>query len=107
MSFKLNWHPQRFDKKLDKKLDKNVGDAAKGYAGFVKSLMGAGGYPGIKSGALKASITASKIAEKHWGVGTNKKYALALEFGTGKMGPKPFFRPSLSSFKNRIKSYFK
>lgn len=55
-----------------------------------------GDAPAVDTGRLRQSISAVKVTDGHWRVGTNLEYALLLEFGTRKIAPRPFMRPALA-----------
>lgn len=52
----------------------------------------AGDAPAVDTGRLRQSITALKVDDGHWRVGTNVVYAPYLEFGTRRMAARPFMR---------------
>lgn len=54
--------------------------------------------PKVVTGKLRSSIDhviRRGVTEDQGIVGTNNEYAPALEFGTSKMAPRPFFRPTI------------
>ena len=107
MSTKIIWKGKQFNKKLYKDVDKKMSRMAKAYAGFIKSVQGSPGFPGIVTGELKNSLTSAKIGLMNYGVGTDKEYARFLEFGTSRMSPLPLFRNSLNMFKRRMGAMLK
>jgi hypothetical protein len=54
-----------------------------------------GDPPAPDTGALRNSIDFEMTSDVSSRVGTNSKYAEPLEFGTTRMAPRPFMRPSL------------
>ena len=103
----IRWFDKQFNKRLYSDVDKRLEKSTKGFAEFIKGRMGSPGYPNIVSGRLYRSIDNAKTGDLSWGVGTDVPYAKALEYGTYKMAPKPFFRNSLNIFKHKIIKYFK
>lgn len=55
----------------------------------------AGETPASDTGTLLKSIYSEKEREMTWTVGSRLVYALYLEFGTRRMGARPFFRPAV------------
>lgn len=60
-----------------------------------------GSYPAVDTSNLVNSIEAEpdNIGGLTWIVATNTEYAEPLEYGTGKMAPRPFFVPSFERAK--------
>ena len=67
-----------------------------------------GEYPMTDTGFLVQNINISVDNDGLGGsVDSNANYSEALEFGTSKMGARPFMQPSLEENRNRIKQLFK
>jgi HK97 gp10 family phage protein len=66
-----------------------------------------GGPPGIDTGNLKNSIRAEQASAKVWVVAAYTDYAAYLEYGTGKMGARPYFRPAVKRLTQRFARAFK
>lgn len=68
----------------------------------------AGETPASDTGALMQSIYHEKTGDLSASVGSRLVYALFLEYGTTKMGARPFFRPAVErmrpKFNNRIEA---
>lgn len=62
-----------------------------------------GDAPAVDTGRLRGSIAANQLAPYRWRVGTNVKYAAFLEFGTRRIAPRPFMRPSLEELQQRFR----
>jgi HK97 gp10 family phage protein len=56
----------------------------------------------VDTGATKNSIAASRIDELTWEVGPTTEYAPAIEFGTWKMGARPFMTNTLEAERPRL-----
>ena len=54
-----------------------------------------GEAPATDTGRLISSITQEKTGDSEWIVGSKVEYSKWLEFGTRKMGERPFLRPAL------------
>jgi len=61
----------------------------------------------VDTGATMNSIAANRIDELTWEVGPTTEYAPALEFGTWKMGARPYMIPSLEAERPRLTSAIK
>ena len=105
-SVKVKWHGSIFNALLHKDLDKRLGRAANSYKRAVKNSFGTPGTPNIITGQLRDSISAVKISDLEWAIGSDLEYASFLEFGTSKMPAKPFLRPMLYLFGRKILSFF-
>lgn len=55
----------------------------------------AGEAPASDFGTLVKSIYSEKVRDLTWTVGSRLAYAAHLEFGTSRMGARPFFRPQI------------
>lgn len=56
--------------------------------------------PAVQTGRLRASIAWGFVGPQVARVGTNVKYAPALELGTKYMAPRPFLRPAIDRLRN-------
>jgi len=69
------------------------------------------GPPYTQKGHLKRSIGHEKVGENAWAVGTgiggkrSPGYAFFLEYGTAKMLPRPFFRPTIWKEKHKMAEF--
>lgn len=66
-----------------------------------------GQAPAVDEGALRASLNTEMTGETSAVVGTNMEYAEALEFGTHKMAPRPFFAPAFEKAKPEFEAGLK
>lgn len=62
----------------------------------------------VDTGELKNSITVDKsdLDKLIMRVGAKANYAPAVEFGTSKRSPSPFFRPAIKAAKSKINKIF-
>ena len=54
-----------------------------------------GEAPGVDTGNLKNSVVATSRGALTWVVNIGAEYGVALEYGTRKMGARPFVRPAI------------
>ena len=108
---KMNWYGDKLRKEIEAKCFKNMGAACRFLEGEIKkdisgpSPSAPGEPPGVVSGELRRSMTheVEKTPQGVTGrVGTNKEYAIPLEFGTSTMAARPFLRPGLEKNKKPI-----
>jgi len=66
---------------------------------MIRDSMGTSGFPKIRTGNLKGSITATKLDPLTFEVSTDVFYAPYVEFGTSKAAPYPYFRPNIERLK--------
>lgn len=85
--------------RLIKEMKKTLSTASDIYIDGIKKLTP------VDSGKLKASIKIDKsdIDNLKVRIGTEVKYASAVEFGTSKQSAQPYFRPAIKGNKNRVK----
>lgn len=80
-------------------IDDELGKAGTGRrykrGNIIHQASAPGQGPAVDIGRLRQSITALKVEDGHWRVGTNVEYAPYLEFGTRKMAARPFMRPAV------------
>jgi len=62
---------------------------------FGSSPSPAGGPPGVDTGALRASIHTEQVAPLVVHVADGVDYGVHLEYGTSRMGARPFMLPGL------------
>lgn len=65
------------------------------------------GPPAIDTSALINSIHASKIRNAYWQIGVFQLYGPFLEYGTPRMGPRPFMTPAIFKAKQTFNAKFK
>lgn len=104
----LKWYGDRLKKEVEAKCLKNMDKACRFLESEIKkdlsgkSPSAPGEPPGVVTGELRRSMT-YEIEKTPQGVtgrvGTNKEYAVPLEFGTSRMAARPFLRPCFE--KNR------
>lgn len=58
-----------------------------------------GDYPAVRTGLLRGTISHTRIAKHQAITFSPMEYAPHLEYGTVKMGARPFLRPSLARVK--------
>lgn len=67
-----------------------------------------GEFPAADSGRLHQSITTAVVQDNDAAVvvhtAANAPYAMALEYGTSKMAPRPFMTPSFQAHEQQIKA---
>jgi len=51
--------------------------------------------PALDIGRLVGSVRVTRLGSMRWAMGPNTEYAEALEYGTRKMGARPFLRPAV------------
>ncbi len=83
-----------------------------GIAGATKADRAAnrsmpGDPPNVDTGTLRRSITHELLNESTARVGSNIKYAPALELGTKNMAPRPYLRPAVANNRRKIVKMFK
>lgn len=64
-----------------------------------------GDYPNIDTGTLNNAIFNDLVSSEliaRFGVRGNIPYAKMLEYGTSKMEPRPFIKPTYNKYKNNI-----
>jgi HK97 gp10 family phage protein len=99
-----------FDLEADIKNSFNTGPAGREYVragGRVHVASAEPGPPAVDYGTLRASIKASRISNALWQVIAGTEYAEFLEYGTPRMGARPFFSPAVFRVKQRITERFK
>ena len=57
----------------------------------------------VDTGRLRNSVTHQVISETAVAVGTNVEYAPYIEFGTYKMGARPYIKPAVENYLNEYK----
>lgn len=65
--------------------------------------------PGVDTGTLRRSVQVDRSqvdSELKARVGTNVEYARPLEYGTINMAARPWMRPTVTTFKDKLASYF-
>lgn len=84
-----------------------VGDAT---SGMGESPSAPGDFPGVDTGALRASIHADKTGENQYTVSDGVEYGAYLEYGTPRMAARPWLGPSvfqmMQKFSERWKGLF-
>lgn len=108
---KIIWRGEQLRKEIEAKCYKNMGAACRFLEGQIKqSVSGSspsapGEPPGVVTGELRRSM-AHEVEKTPQGVtgrvGTNKEYAVPLEFGTSNMAARPFLRPGLEKGKKQV-----
>lgn len=105
---KVIWRGKQLKREIEAKCLKNMGTACRFLVSEIKKDLGGkspsapGEPPGVVTGELRRSMTyeIEKTPQGITGrVGTNKEYAVPLEFGTSRMAARPFLRPGFE--KNR------
>ena len=54
-----------------------------------------GSPPAVRTGTLANSIQSSKVGPSHWRVTVGAEYGIYLEYGTARMGARPFMAPAV------------
>lgn len=100
---------------LGVRTDRIVAMAANEVVGNATSNMGEspsapGDFPGVDTGALRASIHAEKTGDNQYTVSDGVSYGVLLEYGTPKMAARPWMSPSIfmmmQTFNQRWKGLF-
>lgn len=65
-----------------------------------------GAYPGIRTGELKNSITVNPTGDTSGEIATDKDYAPPLEFGSSRMGARPFMLPMAYWLEEQVEPAF-
>jgi HK97 gp10 family phage protein len=105
---------QRYSAHILRHVERNMLRAVNDLRNYIVKRLSVGqppskpfGFPHLDTGRLRGSIVAetelvrSTVVGR---VGTNVEYAKALEFGTTRMKPRPFLRPSLRINKRKIRA---
>ncbi len=90
----INTQPVITIRQRAEKYSQTLADAMVGHvrAGFgATSPAPSGAPPARKSGALSRSIVAIRVDNRRWQVVARASYAPYLEYGTKRMGARPFF----------------
>lgn len=66
-----------------------------------------GDPPGVDTGTLKSSIKARKIRALTYWIHDGTDYGIHLEYGTRKMGARPFMRPMAQRLAKRAPQFFR
>lgn len=74
---------------------------------FGTSPSAPGDPPGVDTGALRNSIHVTKIRARHYQIGDGVEYGIHLEYGTRKMGARPFMRPMARRLAKRAPQFFR
>jgi len=107
----MKWHGDRLKKEVRSKCEKNMDKACRFLESEIKkdlsgkSPSSPGEPPGVVTGELRRSMTyeIEKTSQGITGrVGTNKEYAIPLEFGTSRMAARPFVRSNFEKNKKEI-----
>jgi len=93
MATKVKWYGKRFNSMLYKLVDRKIDGAASKVASMAKSLAP------VDSGDLQQSIEKVRVSKMHYRVQSDEEYALAIEFGTTKSSPHPYFRPAMNALR--------
>ncbi len=113
-----NWHPEVITAEIEKKAMDRLAKAAEVVASKARSHCpvgftvpkGKGKWSGREAGALKKTIRVVRLKgdpKQNIRVYAGNKevfYARFVEYGTIKMGARPFMRPALNQSKAEIKS---
>lgn len=51
----------------------------------------------VDTGVMRASIQASRVADRHWRVTVGAEYAIYVEYGTRHSAPQPFMDPAVAA----------
>lgn len=62
--------------------------------------------PAPDTGRLRASVTNEQLPDGSVQVKVTAPYAVALEFGTSRMAPRPYVRAAIARMKQRVKGVF-
>lgn len=90
MTTKIKWYGPAYDKGLYKYTDSLMKNYSMRLESNTKSLVP------VKSGALRDSISVTKVAQMKYKVGPTVGYGKYVEFGTSKTPARPFIRPAVS-----------
>lgn len=74
---------------------------------FGTSPSAAGDPPGVDTGTLRNSIHVTKIRALVRQIGDGVEYGIHLEFGTVRMGARPFMRPMAQRLAKRAPEFFR
>ena len=97
---KTKWYDKELIQKVNNETRKALLKACIMVEGDAKILVP------VDTGRLRSSIT-HEVEKTVGRVGTNVEYAKHVEFGTVKMGPKPYLRPALHRNEKKIEKMFK
>lgn len=104
------------EKQADERADRIIGKIAGDMDTHIKTHMSrqspspVGDPPGVDTGALKNSIRHSRLALLTWVVQAGyagMDYALYLEYGTARMGARPYMRPGVRAIEDKVPKAFK
>lgn len=65
-----------------------------------------GNPPNVDTGALRASMKWRKMGNLHYEISDGVEYGVYLEYGTEKMGHRPFVRPVFAAWQDKIADDF-
>lgn len=74
---------------------------------FGTSPSAPGDPPGVDTGALRNSINVRKIRARTYQIADGVEYGIHLEFGTRRMGARPFMRPMAQRLAKRAPQFFR
>lgn len=66
-----------------------------------------GGPPGVDTGTLRNSINVRKIRALRYEIRDGVEYGIHLEYGTVRMGARPFMRPMAARLARRAPQFFR
>ena len=64
---------------------------------YTHTASAAGGAPNTDTGTLVSSIAVEKVGDSTFHIGSNLDYSAFLEFGTSKMGARPWLQPAMQA----------
>ena len=64
---------------------------------YTHTASATGGAPNTDTGTLVSSIAVEKVGDSTFHIGSNLDYSAFLEFGTSKMGARPWLQPAMQA----------